>query len=99
MTTDLLNRQIRESAARGWAEDKDYADKLINRLDGKKLQGYVLEEVPEVDKGVANTIYALTFCKYLPKIPHWPNWLAGDFWVSFYFVLNQTPPVPSFSLA
>lgn len=48
--------QIYEIAACGWATDKEYALKLIKRLKDNKKQGYILEEVPELDKDVANTI-------------------------------------------
>jgi hypothetical protein len=36
--------QIREIAARGWAVDPKYAEKLIGRLNDNKAAGYVLEE-------------------------------------------------------
>ncbi|NOU68404.1 hypothetical protein GC096_30720 [Paenibacillus sp. LMG 31461] len=48
--------QIREIAACGWAVDTNYAMKLINRLNDNKQLGYALEEDPELDKDVANTI-------------------------------------------
>lgn len=43
-------KQIQEIAARGWAVDHKYAEKLIDRLISNKIQGYVLEEEDEVLK-------------------------------------------------
>lgn len=43
-------QQIQEIAASGWAVDKKYAEKLIARLNGNKLQGYVIEEEDKVLK-------------------------------------------------
>ncbi|CAH1230638.1 hypothetical protein PAECIP111891_06706 [Paenibacillus allorhizoplanae] len=40
--------QIREIAARGWAVDPKYAEKLIDRLNDNKAAGYVLEEEEDV---------------------------------------------------
>ncbi|CAH1203017.1 hypothetical protein PAECIP111891_02202 [Paenibacillus allorhizoplanae] len=42
--------QICEIAACGWAADKNYALKLINRLNENKQQGYVFEEDDEMLK-------------------------------------------------
>lgn len=36
--------QIQEIAARGWAVDPEYAEKLIDRLNDNKVLGYVLED-------------------------------------------------------
>ncbi|MBA2943227.1 glucosaminidase domain-containing protein [Paenibacillus sp. CGMCC 1.16610] len=42
--------QINEIAARGWAADTEYAEKLMNRLLSNRLQGFILEEDDEMLK-------------------------------------------------
>lgn len=47
---DTEENQIQGIAARGWAIDQRYAEKLIARLNRNKLQGFVFVEEDEVLK-------------------------------------------------